>query len=130
MLPSAAEPILGSSFLCESLKWLLVKSSWGTNSKACVLVLCLLLIYLSFPDWDLKLQEVLSETLSLKTSEDAYGKIRSMLATLGDPFTRIVSPQVTISFDNLFHVSLFYESAIILADLWESMCTRSDVVSM
>lgn len=45
-------------------------------------------------DWDLKLQEVLGETLSMKTSDAAYAKIRSMLATLGDPFTRIVSPQV------------------------------------
>jgi hypothetical protein len=45
-------------------------------------------------DWDLKLEEVLGETLSLKTSDAAYAKIRSMLATLGDPFTRIVNPQV------------------------------------
>ncbi|KAG0581655.1 hypothetical protein KC19_4G269400 [Ceratodon purpureus] len=49
-------------------------------------------------DWDLKLQEVLGETLSLKTSEAAYSKIRTMLATLGDPFTRIVSPQEYASF--------------------------------
>jgi hypothetical protein len=40
------------------------------------------------------LEEVLGETLSLKTSDAAYAKIRSMLATLGDPFTRIVNPQV------------------------------------
>jgi hypothetical protein len=33
--------------------------------------------------------------LSLKTSDAAFAKIRSMLATLGDPFTRIVSPQVS-----------------------------------
>ncbi|KAH8961621.1 hypothetical protein BDL97_05G058200 [Sphagnum fallax] len=49
-------------------------------------------------DWDLKLQEVLGETLSLKTSDAAFAKIRSMLATLGDPFTRIVSPQEYASF--------------------------------
>lgn len=49
-------------------------------------------------DWDLKLQEALGETLSAKTSEAAYAKIRSMLATLGDPFTRIVNPQEYASF--------------------------------
>ncbi|CAK9234438.1 unnamed protein product [Sphagnum troendelagicum] len=49
-------------------------------------------------DWDLKLEEVLGETLSLKTSDAAYAKIRSMLATLGDPFTRIVNPQEYESF--------------------------------
>lgn len=122
----AEEPTLGSSFLCELLKWLLVKSSCGTNFKSGVFVLYLLLIHLSSPDWDLKLQEVLGETLSVKTSEDAYGKIRSMLATLGDPFTRIVSPQVRILFGNLIHVSLcLQESEIILADVWES---RSNLV--
>lgn len=95
---------------CEVFVW--------DKSKSGVFVLYLLLIHLSSPDWDLKLQEVLGETLSLKTSEDAYGKIRSMLATLGDPFTRIVSPQVRISFGKLFHVSLFLqESEIILADV-------------
>ncbi len=41
------------------------------------------------------MQEVLGETLSLKTSDAAFAKIHSMLATLGDPFTRIVSPQVS-----------------------------------
>ena len=125
-MPSAEEPTLGSSFLCELLKWLLLKSSCGTNFKSGVFVLYLLLIYLSSPDWDLKLQEVLGETLSFKTSEDAYGKIRSVLATLGDPFTRIVSPQVRISFGDLFHVSLFLqESKIILADVCVS---RSNLV--
>lgn len=103
-----------------------MKSSCGTNFKGGVFVLYLLLIHLSSPDWDLKLQEVLGETLSLKTSEDAYGKIRSMLATLGDPFTRIVSPQVRISFGDLFHVSLFLqESKMTLTDVCES---RSNLV--
>jgi carboxyl-terminal processing protease len=44
------------------------------------------------------LEEVLGETLSLKTSDAAFAKIHSMLATLGDPFTRIVSPQEYASF--------------------------------
>jgi hypothetical protein len=45
-------------------------------------------------DWEDMLQETLADTFSLTTSEDAYSKIRTMLASLGDPFTRIVTPQV------------------------------------
>lgn len=49
-------------------------------------------------DWDSKLGETMSEILPEKTADAAYGKIQSMLATLGDPFTRIVSPQDYKSF--------------------------------
>lgn len=44
---------------------------------------------------------MLGETLALKTSDAAYAKIRTMLATLEDPFTRIVSPQVRLLFCNV-----------------------------
>lgn len=45
-------------------------------------------------DWDKMLQDSLADTLSLTTSEEAYSRIRAMLGSLGDPFTRIVTPQV------------------------------------
>ena len=38
----------------------------------------------------------MSQILPEKTADAAYKKIQSMLATLGDPFTRLVSPQVYI----------------------------------
>ncbi|KAL2633013.1 hypothetical protein R1flu_004492 [Riccia fluitans] len=44
-------------------------------------------------DWNLKLEELLANTLSDKTSEAAYAKIKAMLASLGDPFTRIITPK-------------------------------------
>uniref|UniRef100_A0A0C9RPT5 C-terminal processing peptidase n=1 Tax=Wollemia nobilis TaxID=56998 RepID=A0A0C9RPT5_9CONI len=43
-------------------------------------------------DWDLKLQETMVEMFPLKTADAAYKTISSMLATLGDPFTRLISP--------------------------------------
>ncbi|KAI5076491.1 hypothetical protein GOP47_0008556 [Adiantum capillus-veneris] len=49
-------------------------------------------------DWDSKLGETMSQILPMKTADAAYGKIESMLATLGDPFTRLVSPQEYQSF--------------------------------
>lgn len=49
-------------------------------------------------DWDSKLGETMSQILPMKTADAAYGKIQSMLATLGDPFTRLVSPQDYQSF--------------------------------
>lgn len=49
-------------------------------------------------DWDSKLGETMSQILPMKTADAAYGKIQSMLATLGDPFTRLVSPQEYQSF--------------------------------
>ncbi|BFI30960.1 carboxyl-terminal processing protease [Marchantia polymorpha subsp. ruderalis] len=44
-------------------------------------------------DWDLTLESSLADTLSDETSEEAYSKIKSMLASLGDPFTRIITPK-------------------------------------
>ncbi|CAM6094186.1 unnamed protein product [Calypogeia fissa] len=49
-------------------------------------------------DWDQILQDSLADTLSLTKSEDAYAKIRAMLGSLGDPFTRIITPQEYESF--------------------------------
>uniref|UniRef100_A0A1D1Z0V3 C-terminal processing peptidase n=1 Tax=Anthurium amnicola TaxID=1678845 RepID=A0A1D1Z0V3_9ARAE len=63
-------------------------------------------------DWDLKLQQTMVEIFSLKSSDAAYNKIIRMLATLGDPFTRIISPKEYQSFrigsdGNLQGVGLF-----------------------
>ncbi|KAJ4817720.1 Carboxyl-terminal-processing protease [Rhynchospora pubera] len=49
-------------------------------------------------DWDSKLQQTMVEMFPLKSADAAYGKISGMLATLGDPFTRIISPKEYQSF--------------------------------
>ncbi|URE09438.1 TSPc, partial [Musa troglodytarum] len=63
-------------------------------------------------DWDLKLQQTMVEMFPLKSADAAYTKISGMLATLGDPFTRIISPNEYQSFrigsdGNLQGVGLF-----------------------
>ncbi|XP_057982431.1 carboxyl-terminal-processing peptidase 3, chloroplastic [Malania oleifera] len=63
-------------------------------------------------DWDLKLQQTMVEMFPLKSADAAYNKIRGMLSTLGDPFTRIISPKEYQSFrigsdGNLQGVGLF-----------------------
>lgn len=63
-------------------------------------------------DWDLKLQQTMVEMFPLKSADAAYNKISGMLATLGDPFTRIISPKEYQSFrigsdGNLQGVGLF-----------------------
>ncbi|URE09511.1 TSPc [Musa troglodytarum] len=63
-------------------------------------------------DWDLKLQQTMVEMFPLKSADAAYTKISGMLATLGDPFTRIISPNEYQSFridsdENLQGVGLF-----------------------
>ena len=45
-------------------------------------------------DWDQKLQQTMVEMFPLKSADAAYSKISGMLSTLGDPFTRIISPMV------------------------------------
>ena len=45
-------------------------------------------------DWEEKLSESLTHTFTSESSEAAYGEIKALLASLGDPFTRIVTPQV------------------------------------
>ncbi|XP_019703982.1 carboxyl-terminal-processing peptidase 3, chloroplastic [Elaeis guineensis] len=63
-------------------------------------------------DWDLKLQQTMVEMFPLKSADAAYNKISGMLASLGDPFTRIISPKEYQSFrigsdGNLHGVGLF-----------------------
>ncbi|XP_074306950.1 carboxyl-terminal-processing peptidase 3, chloroplastic [Silene latifolia] len=63
-------------------------------------------------DWDLKLQQTLVEMFPLKSADAAYSKIRGMVSSLGDPFTRIVSPKEYQNFrigsdGNLQGVGLF-----------------------
>ncbi|AQL03363.1 Carboxyl-terminal-processing peptidase 3 chloroplastic [Zea mays] len=50
------------------------------------------------PDWDQKLQQTMVEIFPLKSADAAYSKISGMLSTLGDPFTRIISPKEYQSF--------------------------------
>ncbi|XP_054814323.1 carboxyl-terminal-processing peptidase 3, chloroplastic isoform X2 [Prosopis cineraria] len=44
-------------------------------------------------DWDLKLQQTMVEMFPLRSADAAYMKVSGMLSTLGDPFTRIISPK-------------------------------------
>ncbi|KAH7512449.1 hypothetical protein FEM48_Zijuj12G0091900 [Ziziphus jujuba var. spinosa] len=62
--------------------------------------------------WDLKLQQTMVEMFPLNSADAAYTKISGMLSTLGDPFTRIISPKDYQSFrigsdGNLQGVGLF-----------------------
>ncbi|KAG5401736.1 hypothetical protein IGI04_016343, partial [Brassica rapa subsp. trilocularis] len=66
-------------------------------------------------DWDSKLQQTMVEMFPLRSADAAYGKIKAMLSTLGDPFTRIISPKEYQSFrigsdGNLQGVGLFINS--------------------
>lgn len=63
-------------------------------------------------DWDLKLQQTMAEIFPLKSADAAYNKVSGMVSTLGDPFTRIISPKEYQSFKigsngNLQGVGLF-----------------------
>ncbi|KAL3637298.1 Carboxyl-terminal-processing peptidase 3, chloroplastic [Castilleja foliolosa] len=63
-------------------------------------------------DWDLKLQQTMVEMFPLRSEDAAYNKLKGMLSTLGDPFTRIISPKEYQSFrigsdGNLQGVGLF-----------------------
>ncbi|CAI9100062.1 OLC1v1036984C1 [Oldenlandia corymbosa var. corymbosa] len=63
-------------------------------------------------DWDMKLQQTMVEMFPLRSEDAAYNKIKGMLSTLGDPFTRIISPKEYQSFrigtdGNLQGVGLF-----------------------
>lgn len=48
-------------------------------------------------DWDQKLQQTMVEMFPLKSADAAYGKISGMVSTLGDPFTKIITPKVCMS---------------------------------
>nr|VDC62903.1 unnamed protein product [Brassica rapa] len=43
------------------------------------------------------------EMFPLRSADAAYGKIKAMLSTLGDPFTRIISPKVSATYFDSFH---------------------------
>ncbi|KAF6176322.1 hypothetical protein GIB67_011111 [Kingdonia uniflora] len=63
-------------------------------------------------DWDMKLQQTMVEMFPLRSADAAYKKLSGMLATLGDPFTRIISPKEYQNFrigsdGNLQGVGLF-----------------------
>ena len=51
-------------------------------------------VYFVIVDWDMKLQQTMVEMFPLNSADAAYTKISAMLSTLGDPFTRIISPKV------------------------------------
>lgn len=53
---------------------------------------------LPLADWDSKLQQTMAEMFPLRSADAAYNKIGTMLSTLGDPFTRIISPKVFTSY--------------------------------
>ncbi|EEE65605.1 hypothetical protein OsJ_21145 [Oryza sativa Japonica Group] len=53
---------------------------------------------LNHQDWDMRLQQTMVEMFPLKSEDAAYGKISGMLSTLGDPFTKIISPKEYQSF--------------------------------
>ncbi|EYU45066.1 hypothetical protein MIMGU_mgv1a021298mg, partial [Erythranthe guttata] len=62
--------------------------------------------------FDLKLQQTMVEMFPLRSEGAAYNKIKGMLSTVGDPFTRIISPKEYRSFriesdGNLQGVGLF-----------------------
>lgn len=57
----------------------------------------LFLLFFYFADWDLKLQQTMVEMFPLNSADAAYTKISAMLSTLGDPFTRIISPKASCS---------------------------------
>ncbi|CAL9246007.1 unnamed protein product [Arabidopsis halleri] len=66
-------------------------------------------------DWDFKLQQTMLEMFPLRSADAAYGKLKAMLSTLGDPFTRLISPKEYQSFrigsdGNLQGVGLFINS--------------------
>lgn len=63
-------------------------------------------------DWDLKLQQTMVEMFPLRSADAAYNKISGMVSSLGDPFTRIISPKEYQNFrigsdGNLQGVGLF-----------------------
>ncbi|XP_051151621.1 carboxyl-terminal-processing peptidase 3, chloroplastic [Andrographis paniculata] len=89
-------------------------------------------------DWDMKLQQTMVEMFPLRSEDDAYGKIKGMLSTLGDPFTRIISPKEYQSFrigsdGNLQGVGLFINTEpktghlIVLSCLENSPAARAGI---
>ena len=73
-------------------------------------------------DWDQKLQQTMVEIFPLKSADAAYSKISGMLSTLGDPFTRIISPTVCV-----LGLILSSEKRLLLPDLHKASmsCDKS-----
>jgi hypothetical protein len=61
------------------------------------------------------------EMFPLKSADAAYGKISGMIATLGDPFTRIISPKVTPTPKKHYYRSVFLLSFMVPL---HQFCTR------
>ncbi|URE12992.1 TSPc [Musa troglodytarum] len=92
-------------------------------------------------DWDLKLQQTMVEMFPLKSADAAYTKISGMLATLGDPFTRIISPKEYQSFrigsdGNLQGVGLFINvepksgNLVVLSCIEEALLTELNLAGL
>ncbi|KAM6568455.1 hypothetical protein CsatB_016440 [Cannabis sativa] len=89
-------------------------------------------------DWDLKLQQTMVEMFPLNSADAAYTKISAMLSTLGDPFTRIISPKDYQSFriesdGNLQGVGLFISvepntgHLVVLSSVEDSPAARAGI---
>ncbi|XP_062232992.1 carboxyl-terminal-processing peptidase 3, chloroplastic isoform X1 [Phragmites australis] len=67
-------------------------------------------------DWDQKLQQTMVEMFPLKSADAAYSKISGMLSTLGDPFTKIISPKVCMYWNGRRHLlcDLTYDKSMIV----------------
>ncbi|KAJ6408200.1 hypothetical protein OIU84_011500 [Salix udensis] len=82
-------------------------------------------------DWDLKLQQTMVEMFPLNSADVAYTKISGMLSTLGDPFTRIISPKEYQSFrigsdGNLQGVGIFINIEPRTGHLVVLSCVKGD----
>lgn len=77
--------------------WALIFSNINLSFTGSKKFQCVLL----YVDWDLKLEQTMIEIFPLKTADAAYTKINGMLATLDDPFTRIINPRVKFVFMEL-----------------------------
>lgn len=90
----------------------------------------------SSADWDLKLQQTMVEMFPLRSADAAYMKISGMLSTLGDPFTRIISPKVLqlIWFSMLFHchadLRCQFQYSFIHRFCYVVICPRMDTIIM
>ncbi|CAN4123351.1 unnamed protein product [Withania somnifera] len=81
-------------------------------------------------DWDLKLQQTMVEMFPLRSEDAAYSKVRGMLSTLGDPYTRIISPKEYQNFrigsdGNLLGVGLFISVEPITGHLVVLSCVEN-----
>lgn len=81
-------------------------------------------------DWDLKLQQTMVEMFPLRSEDAAYNKIKGMLSSLGDPFTRIISPKEYRSFrigtdGNLQGVGIFINAEPKTGHLVVSSCLEN-----